>query len=199
MEKNRSVAEYIQKHPHWQAELTALREIVQSVPLQETIKWGAPVYTLDGKNLVGLGAFTSYVGLWFFQGALLTDPERRLINAQEGKTRALRQWRFASLEEIREAADTIRAYLREAIDLQRQGKSIKPQRDKPLDIPPELQAQLSGNRELKAKFEALSKSKRREYAEYIAEAKREETRQNRLDKIIPMILGGLGLNDKYRK
>ncbi len=198
MKKN-TVDEYIQKQPRWQTALKLLREIVLSMPLKETVKWGGPVYTLDGKNLIGLGAFKSYVSIWFFQGALLADKHGKLINAQENKTRAMRQWRFNSVEEIQASAETIKAYLLESIELQRQGKSIKPLRNKPLVIPEKLAARLSQNPPLKANFEALSKSKQREYAEYISEAKREETQQKRLEKIIPMILTGVGLNDKYRK
>ncbi len=198
MKKSITVDEYIQKQQRWQAALKTLREILLSTPLKETIKWGAPVYTLDGKNLVGLGAFKSYVGIWFFQGALLKDERQKLINAQENKTRAMRQWRFNSEEEILPSAEIIKTYILEAIELQRQGKSIKPVRNKPLVIPEKLAAQLSQNPALRTGFEALSKSRQREYAEYISEAKREETQLKRLEKIIPLILAGVGLNDKYR-
>jgi len=199
MKTNIAVDEYIQKQPRWQSALKRLREIVLSLPFEETVKWGGPVYTLDGKNLIGLGAFKSYVGIWFFQGALLADKHRKLINAQENKTRAMRQWRFNSEEEIQASAATIKAYLREAIELHRQGKSIKALRNKPLSIPEKLAARLSQNPALKTNFETLSKSRQREYAEYISDAKREATQQKRLEKVIPMILNGVGLNDKYRK
>jgi len=199
MNKTRTVDDYIAKHPQWAEALTLLRDIVRAAPLEETIKWGSPVYTLDGKNVVGLGAFKAYAGLWFFQGALLKDPAQKLINAQENKTKALRQWRFASAAEIRAEAKTIAAYLHEAIENQKQGKSIKPERNKPLDLPPELLERLAGDATLKARFEALSRGKQREYAEYITEAKRAETKEKRLEKIVPMILAGVGLNDKYKK
>ncbi len=194
-----TVEEYIRKHERWSEALKVLREIIRSTGLEETLKWGAPTYTLEGKNVVGLGAFKSYVGMWFFQGALLKDEQQKLINAQEGKTRAMRQWRFQSVDEIREQAETIRAYVEEAITNQREGREIKPRRDKPLIIPEPLASSLAGDGELKRCFEALSRSRQREYAEYIAEAKREETRQKRLEKIIPLILAGKGLNDRYRK
>ncbi len=199
MKSEQKVDEYIKRHQQWAEALSELRNIIRGKELEETIKWGAPVYTLGGKNVVGLGAFKSYVGLWFFQGALLADAQQKLINAQENKTRALRQWRFQSVEEIRAEADTIKAYLGEAIANQQQGKTIKPERNKVLILPEELGARLSGDEELRARFEAFSKSKQREYAEYIGEAKRKETRQKRLEKIIPMILAGIGLHDKYRK
>lgn len=194
-----TVDEYIQKHQRWAKELSALRQMILSTPLEETVKWGGPVYTLDGKNLVGLGAFKSYVALWFFQGALLKDPQGKLVNAQEERTKALRQWRFTSYEEIEKDAQTIRAYLKEANANQRHGKEIKPDRQKPLIIPEELRSLLDRDERLKRMFGTLSKSKQREYAEYIAEPKRAETIQKRLTKIEPMILGGVGLNDRYRK
>jgi uncharacterized protein YdeI (YjbR/CyaY-like superfamily) len=198
MKSDLTVRDYIKTHDRWQKELTTLREIVLSTPLQESVKWGIPVYTLNGKNVVGLGAFKSFISLWFFQGVFLKDHKRKLINAQENKTKAQLQWRFSSHEEIRADMETIKEYIEEAITNENQGKSIKPDRDKPLVIPKELETLLSKNIELKDKFDALSKSKQREYSEYITEAKREETKQRRLDKIAPMILQGIGLNDKYK-
>ena len=199
MKSKLTVDEYIRKHEPWSEALAALRELLLSTPLEETVKWGAPVYTLGGKNIVGLGAFKSYVGLWFFQGALLKDPAQKLINAQEEKTRAMRQWRFQSLQEIQEQAETVRAYLLEAIENQKQGREIKPQRNQPVVIPAELAERLTSDSELQAHFETLSRGKQREYAEYIGEAKRTETRQKRLEKIVPMILAGVGLHDKYKR
>lgn len=198
MQSGKSVDAYIQKHQRWHRELTLLREMLLDTALEETVKWGGPVYTIDGKNVVGLGAFKEFVSVWFFQGALLKDAHHRLIAAQDA-TKALRQWRFTSYEEIAGQTERIRAYIEEAIANQEQGKAIKPDRQKPLDIPPELAALLAENSVLKEKFEALSKSKQREYAEHIAEAKRPETKQKRLEKIVPMILQGVGLHDKYRK
>ena len=199
MKKVNNVGEYIEKHPEWATELNFLRGLVTETELEETIKWGAPVYTLNGKNVVGLGAFKTYVGLWFFQGALLSDPKGLLINAQEGTTKALRQMRFQKLEEIH--ADTVSAYIHEAIQNQKQGKRIKPAKagSKPLVIPQELQKALDDSKDLKAAFESLSLSCKREYAEYIGEAKREATRLRRLEKIIPMIMEKVSMNDKYRR
>ena len=199
MKKVNKVEEYIEKHAEWATELNLLRQLISETELEETIKWGAPTYTLKGKNVVGLGAFKSYVGIWFFQGALLSDPKGLLINAQEGTTKALRQMRFQKLEEI--DADTVTAYLHEAILNQKQGKRIKPAKagTKPLIIPDELQNALNENADLKAAFESLSLSHKPEYADYVGEAKREETRLRRLEKIIPMIMERISMNDKYRK
>ncbi len=180
------------------AELLLLREIILSTDVEETIKWGAPTYMVNKKNIAGLGAFKSYVGIWFHQGALLKDKHKKLINAQEGITKALRQWRFNSQEEIIENADLIRAYMEEAIANQKAGKMIKAARKKKLEIPAELQAALDADAVLKDQFAMFTPGRQREFAEYIAEAKRAATKQSRLEKIKPMILAGIGLNDKYR-
>ncbi len=197
MRRHKTVDEYIEASEHWQDELIRLRKILTSTDLRETVKWGGPCYTFDGKNVVGMGAFKSYVGLWFFQGALLADKEKVLINAQEGKTKALRQWRFTSKKEI--DATRITAYVNEAVELQKQGLEIKADRSETTKIPPQLKQALQRNRKANSCFSQPTKGKQREYADYIADAKREETKVKRLEKILPMIKAGKGLNDKYRK
>ena len=196
MKRYETVDAYIEHAENWRDELIQLRQILNATALQEEVKWGAPCYTFNGKNLVGMGAFKSYLALWFFQGALLTDPKEVLVNAQEGKTKALRQWRFKSKRDIDD--QLIVAYVEEAISLQERGLEIKPQRHQPVAIPTRLKAALSKNEQLSTAFNALSEGKRREYADYIAEAKRDETKVKRLEKIIPMIIAGQGLHDKYR-
>lgn len=196
---NSSVESYIASKKEWAEALNLLREIFSVVELKETVKWGIPTYTLNNKNVASFSAFKSYVGIWFFQGVFLKDPAGKLINAQEGVTRGQRQWRFQSPEEIRDNRELILQYLEEAIQNQKDGKVIKAQRNKVLDVPPELQYVLNKDPLLKDGFDALSASKQREYCEYLAEAKREETRRRRLEKICPMILQGVGLNDKYKK
>jgi len=114
MQRAESVDDYIENAEHWRPELERLREVLTSTELEETVKWGGPCYTLDGKNIVGMGAFKSYVGLWFHQGALLSDPEGMLVNASEGKTKALRQWRFTSGKDIKPRL--IKKYVNEAIE-----------------------------------------------------------------------------------
>ena len=199
MNRAKTVDEYIENSSHWKDALNSLREIMLSTPMRETVKWGAPCYTVNGKMVVGLGAFKSYVGLWFHQGALLADASNKLINAQEGITKALRQWRFHSADEIRSDASVIAAYVQEAILNQEQGNEIKPSRKNPLVVPPALKCALESDAALDAAFANFAPSKQREFAEYIAGARREETKTKRLEKIIPMIRDGVGLNDKYRK
>jgi len=197
MKKFSSVQAYFSSQDEWSAEIDRLREIVQSVGTLETLKWSMPVYMSNGKNVVGISAMKSYFGLWFFQGALLKDPDGVLVNCQEGKTKAMRQWRFTSKKEIK--SRLIKKYVLEAVVLAEQGKEIKPNRNKPIVMPPELSKALVANQAAKIRFNAMNKTCRREYADYISEAKREETKLRRVEKIIPMILDSVGLNDKYRK
>ena len=173
-----------------------LRDILLETELEETVKWGAPCYTLKGKNVVGLTSFKAYTGLWFHQGVFLKDQQKKLINAQEGTTKALRQWRFTSIEDI--DVELVKQYVQEAIQNQREGKEIKPVRAKKIDIPEELKSELSQNNVLNEAFRSLTPGKQREYCEHIGSAKQEKTRLNRLEKAIPMILDGVGLNDKYK-
>ncbi len=195
MRNAKSIDEYFETETHWIEEQRRLREIVRSTGLEESFKWGGPVYTLGGKNIVGLGGFKSYFGLWFFQGALMSDPAKRLINAQEGVTTAQRQMRFNSADEI--DADLIVGYIAEAVENHRAGKAIKPA-SKPLIVPPELESALASDPALRDAFDALGLTKKRDFAEYIETAKRAETKQQRLEKIIPMIREGHGLNDRYK-
>lgn len=196
MKRYRTVDEYMRNAELWRAEQNRLREILLSTGLTEDVKWGGPVYTWNGQNVVGIGGFKSYFGLWFFQGALLRDERKLLVNAQEGRTKALRQWRMQSARDIKPAV--IKAYVSEAIDLAKAGKKIGPQRRKPIVTPPELEKALARNAKARDGFKALRPGLQREYTDYIASAKRDETKQKRIEKILPMIATGKGLNDKYR-
>lgn len=197
MKRFSTVDEYILNAQTGKELLLVLRNILNSTELVESVKWGAPCYTINGKNVVGLGAFKSYVGMWFFQGALLKDADKVLMNAQEDKTKALRQWRFANADDINEKQ--VLLYVNEAIENQKQNKEIKPNRSKPLVIPTELEEELENDAQLKAAFNDFTKGKQREFADHISEAKQEKTKQARLQKIIPLITQNIGLHDKYRK
>jgi len=197
MKQIKTVDEYINSHQGWQQELELLREIILSNPeLNEEVKWGAPIYTLKGKNIVGIGAFKSYVGLWFHQGVFLKDYKKVLINAQEGKTKALRQWRFNSINDV--DSNTIKKYVEEAIHNQKAGKELKQEVNSNLTIPVELQSLFNGDTVIKSAYDSLTLYKQKEFAEYIASAKKTETKLSRIEKIKPMILSNTGLNDKYR-
>ena len=197
MKKLKSVQEYFDTLENFPEETKKLRKTITSMPVEECLKWSMPVYVAAGKNVLGLFTTKNHCGIWFYQGALLKDKAKVLVNAQEGKTKALRQWRITKMSEIK--VKTIKEYILEAISLAEQGVEIKPNRNKPLNIPVELEKALAKNKKTRIAFDALSKSCKREYAEYIAEAKREETKLRRIEKIIPMISNSVGLNDKYRK
>lgn len=189
--------DFYEQAPRWREELARLRSVLTSLGLDESLKWGTPYYTLDGAHVVGVGAFKSYFGLWFPQGALLTDDKNILVNAQEGVTKAMRQWRMTSASDIKVGA--IKSYVREAMANARAGKEIKPDRAKPLSTPAELTAALKSDARANAAFKIMTKTLRREYADYIASAKQDATRQRRIEKVLPMIRAGSGLNDKYRR
>lgn len=195
-----TVDSYIDKSQHWKGELMLLRSLMLSYGLEETIKWQRPTYTKNGKNLIGLAAFKEYVGIWFFQGGLLEDKEQKLVNVQEGKTKAMRHWKFKTMDEISTQKTLILSYIEETIANHDAGKKIKTTKNnKAIIIPPELSNTLETNLILNKNFQKLSPSAQREYAEYISEAKRESTKERRLIKITALILEGKSLNDQYKK
>ena len=197
MKKTHSVEEYIEENAHFSEALTLLRDIINSTELEETVKWSAPVYALNKKNVIGLGAFKKHFGIWFFNGVFLKDEHKLLVNAQENKTKALRQMRFTSVSEIDK--NIVLSYIKEAIENQKLGKEIKPERKgKTVIIPEELQKALNENSVLSEAFKILTPGKQREYCDHIATAKREATKLTRLEKIKPMIIQGVGLHDKYK-
>lgn len=189
--------EYFAKQLQFSAELNELRRILLKSGLTETIKWGIPCYCFEKHNVVATCEFKSYFGLWFYQGALLNDESNQLINANEENTKALRQWRMTSMEDIDE--QLILSYIHESIENFKIGNIILPERDKEISVPEELQAALNQHKELTSKFDELSKTKKRDFCEYIATPKRAETKQQRIEKIIPLIMSGIGLHDKYKK
>lgn len=199
MDSTQKVIAFINNHPRYKTALTKLRNILLKTEVEETIKWGMPVYTVDGKNVLGIGAFKNHFGIWFYQGALLQDKHGKLINAQEGKTVAMRQWRMESEQEIDEKM--LLQYILEAIENQKMGRVINPSKPvrKTPPIPRELKDRFAESKELAMSFKDLTPGKQKEYIEYVDEAKKAETKMARLDKITPMILEGLGLNDKYKK
>lgn len=196
MKKYSNVDEFIAGQTKWQEELILLREILITTELKETIKWGAPTYTLDGKNVVGILGFNDYFAIWFHNGVFLKDEENKLFNAQKGVTKALRQWRFKDKSEIE--TQLIKTYLDEAIKNQKMGKAFKPEK-KTVKMPRLLQEALNKNEKALISFKAMTRFKQNEYKEYIGSAKHDKTRKIRIEKVLPLIENGIGLNDKYRK
>ena len=183
------------KANQWNEELELLKSIINTTNLIETTKWGTSVYTHNNKNIIGIGGFKSYFGLWFFNGVFLKDEYNLLINAQEGTTKSLRQMRFQSKADINEKI--ILEYLTEAIKVEENGLSIKPQKKEQL-VSAFLQNEFKSDLNLKIAFEKFSPYKQHEFIEYIETAKQEKTKLSRFEKIKPMILANIGLNDKYR-
>jgi len=179
----------------WEEELLFLKSIIDKTELVETVKWGGPVYVFNKKNVVGIGGFKEYFTIWFFNGVFLKDEKKKLINAQEDKTKSLRQWRFTSKEEVNETE--VLAYILEAIENERQGKIIKPSKKETI-VSELLEKEMSQNKVLAEAFQKFSPYKQYEFLEYIETAKQEKTKLSRIEKVIPMILENIGLNDKYR-
>lgn len=197
MEKSAKITAYFEKEGPFREGLTRLREFVLETPLQEDLKWGAPVYTLGKENVLGLMAFKKHFGIWFFNGVFLSDPHKVLENAQEGKTKAMRHWKFTDASQIDPVV--VRAYIDEAVANSRKGKKLAPPKPKKLSVPAELANIFKEEPEIREQFDALAPYKKRGFADYIASAKQEKTKIRRLNQILPMIREGIGLNDKYRK
>lgn len=186
----------MQNNKQWEEELHVIASIINKLPLEKTIKWGAEVFTYKGKNVVSYGAFKNFFTVWFYNGVFLEDKYQVLVNAQEGKTKSLRQWRFTSIDEIDEKKIT--EYINEAIAIEKKGLKIAPEKFVAIPVSELLQVAFNSDKNLKTAFEKLSLGKQKEYIVYINEAKQDATKIKRLEKIKPMILNGIGLNDKYK-
>ncbi|WP_290848043.1 YdeI family protein [Flavobacterium sp.] len=186
------------KSGQWPEEMNALKAIIAKTELVEMTKWGGPVFTIGIKNVIGIGGFKNYVALWFWNGVFLKDKDKKLVNANEGVTKGLRQWRFDSKAEIECDEKLIFAYIEEAIANEKAGLSIKPEKKQTV-ISEYFQNALDSDFELQSAFEKLKPGKQREYLEYVDTAKQEKTKDARLEKIAPMIKSAIGLNDKYKK
>lgn len=198
MEKHARIEAYFEKENPFREGLGRLRKIVLKTALEEDLKWGAPVYTHNGTNVLGIMAFKAHFGLWFFNGVFLTDPLNTLENAQEGKTKAMRHWKFTRVEDV--DARAVSAYVKEAIRLAEQGVQLPSTRKKvSFTLPPELEAAFESAPELRASFDSLAPYKQRDFAEHIRTAKQAATKARRLAAILPLIRNGVGLNDKYQK
>jgi len=180
---------------NWEEELLFLKSIIDKTELTETIKWGGPIYVYNKKNVIGIGGFKNYFAIWFLNGVFLKDEKKRLINAQQDKTKSMRQWRFTSKEEVNEKE--VLEYIYEAIENEKQGKIIQPSKKETI-ISELLEEEMFLNSALKQAFQKFTRYKQYEFLEYIESAKQEKTKLSRIEKVIPMILNNVGLNDKYR-
>ncbi len=185
---------FLRRQKAWREEFTKLREIIVSFGLSEDLKWGQPCYSLDGKNVVLMHGFKEYCAVLFHKGALLKDPKGSLIQ-QTAHVQAARQIRFTSLDDVRKKEKTVKAFIRQAIEVEKSGLRVPFKKTRDFEMPSELETKLDESAELKAAFEALTPGRQRGYLLYVTQAKQAKTREARVEKSIPRILDGLGMDD----
>jgi uncharacterized protein YdeI (YjbR/CyaY-like superfamily) len=178
----------------WREELEKLRTIILDCELTEELKWGQPCYTSQKKNIVLIHEFKEYCALLFFKGALLKDSNGILIQQTEN-VQAARQIRFTNVGEIVDIETILKAYIREAIEVEKAGLKVNLKKTAEFDIPEEFQSRLDELPALKAAFEALTPGRQRAYILYFSAAKQSKTRESRVEKCMQQILKGKGLND----
>jgi uncharacterized protein YdeI (YjbR/CyaY-like superfamily) len=178
----------------WQSEIAAMRRVLAGFAMREESKWGKPTYTVDGKNVVIMQGFKEYFGLGFFQGALLKDPRKALV--QLGQVHAARVMKFTSAKEITAKAATIKAYVREAIAVEKAGLRMKPNKTSDYPVPEELIAVFRRDPRFKRAFEALTPGRQRSYLYHFAAAKQSATRVARIEKARPAIFDGKGFLER---
>jgi uncharacterized protein YdeI (YjbR/CyaY-like superfamily) len=191
---NPAVDAFFKKATKWQAEFKELRRIVLACQLTEQLKWGQPCYSLDGKNIVLIHGFKEYCALLFFKGALLKDPRHILIQQTEN-VQAARQVRFTNVREIVALEPALKAYIREAVEVEKAGLKVQLKKTTEFKLPEEFQQKLKENPALKIAFAALTPGRQRGYALYFSSAKQSATRASRVQKCTKQILKGKGLDD----
>ncbi|MFB3388939.1 YdeI family protein [Flavobacterium sp. LAR06] len=182
------------KDKKWQEELEQLRKIALDCQLTEELKWGTPCYTYQKKNIVLIHDFKEYCAFLFFKGALLKDTEEILIQQSEN-VQAARQIRFTNLKEIVEQKNILKAYIYEAIEIEKAGLKVELKKTSEFPVSDEFQKKLDEDSELKEAFEALTPGRQRGYLLHFSQPKQAQTREARVEKAIPQILDGKGLND----
>ena len=178
----------------WKTEIAAMRRVLAGLPMKEECKWGKPTYTVDGKNVVIMQGFKEYFALGFFKGALLKDPKKVLV--QLGQVHAARVMKFTSATEINAKAATIRAYVREAIAVEKAGLRMKPKGTSDYPVPEELSERFRTDPRFKRAFEALTPGRQRSYLYHFAAAKQSATRMARIEKAMPAIFEGRGFLER---
>lgn len=191
---NPKVDFFFDKANQWQTEFEKLRTIILDTGLEEELKWGCPCYTHHGRNIVLIHGFKEYCALLFFKGALLNDTQNILIQ-QSKNVQAARQIRFTALKEITDLEKVIRTYVYEAVEIEKSGIKVPMKKTKEFDMPEEFQYKLDDNSELKEAFESLTPGRQRAYLLHFSSAKQSKTIEARIEKYIPQILTGKGLND----
>ncbi len=191
---NPKVDFYFSKAKKWQEELEQLRAIVLDCGLTEELKWGVPTYTFEDSNIVLVHVFKEYCALLFFKGALLKDTKGILVQ-QTKNVQAARQLRFTDAKEIVKLKASIKAYIHEAVAVERAGLKVELKKTDEFNMPEEFQNKLDENANLKKAFHALTPGRQRGYLLYFSQPKQSATRVSRVEKSIKQILDGKGLND----
>lgn len=183
---------YFIKAKQWQKEFEKMRTIALSCGLTEELKWGHPCYTFEGANIVLIHGFKEYCAYLFFKGALLKDPQKILVQQTEN-VQAARQIRFTNVKEI--VSSVLKSYIKQAIEVEKSGAKVAFKKTKEYSIPEEFQKELDRNSTLKKAFYALTPGRQRGYLLYFSSAKQSSTREARVEKCIPKILDGMGMDD----
>ena len=191
---NPKVDWYFTKAKTWKEEIEKLREIVLDCHLSEELKWGCPCYTFEKNNIVLIHVFKEYCALLFFKGVLLKDPKKLLIQ-QTKNVQVGRQMRFTNIKEITKLKATIKAYVYEAIEVEEAGLKVELKKTAEFEMPEEFKTRLDKNAALKKAFYALTPGRQRGYLLHFSSAKQAKTRESRVEKYIPQILEGKGIDD----
>ena len=191
---NPKVDGFLRKAKTWKAEFEELRKIVLDCGLTEDFKWMHPCYTHEGKNIVLIHGFKEYCALLFHKGALLKDDHGILIQQTEN-VQAARQIRFTSQQQIEEMQLILKAYVDEAVEIEKSGRQVEMKQHAEYVIPEELENKFAEIPDLKTAFEALTPGRQRAYIFYFSEPKQSKTRESRIEKYLPQILDGKGLKD----
>lgn len=179
----------------WETEIAVMRRVLAHFAMKEECKWGKPTYTVDGKNIVIMQGFKDYFALGFFQGALLKDPRKVLV--QLGQVHAGRVMKFTSVKDIMAQAATIKAYVREAIAVEKAGLRMERKKTSDVPVPEELTERFRSDPRFKRAFEALTPGRQRSYLYHFAAAKQSATRMARIEKAMPAIFEGRGFLERH--
>ena len=191
---NPKVDFYFSKSEKWQKEIEKLRTIVLDCQLNEELKWGVPCYTFQKSNIVLIHEFKEYCALLFFKGALLNDANGILIQQTEN-VQSARQIRFTHIQEIIDLESVLKTYIYEAIEVEKAGLKVELKKTKEFNVPEEFQTRLNEDHNLKTAFHALTPGRQRGYLLHFSAPKQSKTRESRIEKSIPQILNGKGLDD----
>src|SRR5437016_7163446 len=191
---NPKVDQYLRRAKKWQKEMEKLRRISLDCGLSEELKWGKPGYTFQKSNMVLIHGLKDYCALLFFKGALLKDAKGILVQQTEN-VQAARQVRFTNIREIVKMEPVLKAYIKEAIEVERAGLKVTYKKTSEFKVPEEFQNKLDEIPALKAAFDALTPGRQRGYLFYFSQAKQSKTRESRIEKCMQQILSGKGLDD----